>query len=372
MKLSGSRIKTMVKKEFRSLFRDWGSLGSMIFLPIFLLVMFGYAVSLDVKNIHVGVLDRDNSPESRRFVESFFRSDYFIKSLTAEREKDFDELLLENRVTLGIVVPRDFADRLHRGLPAEVQFLLDGSNSNTASAVTGYVQAIVQAYSLKETPGLPAAPLDLRPLIRYNPDLRSSVFLIPGLIAMILVVTAVIATALAIVREKELGTMEQIITSPILAPELILGKIIPPFIVSLAVTAFILVVSDLLFDVSIRGNFLDLGLVTLLFLFSCLGLGLFISTLADTQQSAFMIAIIVTFLPSYILSGFVFPIRNMPLPVQLVTYLNPSRYFLSALRHVMIRGTGIEYFWKELLSLLLFSLAVFGASIARLKKGRIG
>jgi len=276
MKLSGARIKTMVRKEFRSLLRDRGSLASMIFLPMFLLVMFGYAVSLDVKNVSVGVLDTDNSPESRNFLEQFFHSDYFIRGWTADKESDFDELLLESRIGLAIVIPRDFSERIHRGLAADVQFLIDGSNSNTASAVLGYVQAIAESFSPGTEPVRAVPPLEIRPLIRHNPDLRSSVFLVPGLIAIILIVTAVIATALAIVREKELGTMEQIVTSPILAPELILGKIIPPFTVSIGVTVLILAASRILFGIYVKGSFFDLGLVTLLFLFGCLGLGLFI------------------------------------------------------------------------------------------------
>jgi ABC-2 type transport system permease protein len=334
--------------------------------------MFGYAISLDISHIRVGILDHDGSGESRDFAGKFFNSRYFDYARVVEREDEFDRLMREERIGMGIVIPPDFSRNLQAGRPAEVQVLVDGSNSNTASAVLGYVQGIVREFEAGRRAGGVLPPLEIRPRILYNPELRSALFLVPGLIAIILVVTAVIATALSVVREKELGTMEQLVTSPLRAPELILGKIIPPFLVSLFVTGLTLLASRLLFGVTIRGSLIDLLLVTLLFLFGCLGLGLLLSTVAETQQVAFMIAVIVTFLPSFILSGFVFPIRNMPLPVQAVTYLIPARYFLSALRHVMVRGAGIDVFWKDALFLLIFVLLTFGGSIARLKKGRIG
>jgi ABC-2 type transport system permease protein len=211
-------------------------------------------------------------------------------------------------------------------------------------------------------------PIDYQPRVWYNPELKSAKFLVPGLIAFILMVTAVISTALAVVREREMGTIEQLMVSPVKPLQLILGKTIPYTVISLAATVMILVLGYILFDVSIKGSVLLLALVTIIFLVGALGMGLLISTIAETQQVAFMIAVITTMLPTFILSGFVFPIRNMPWFIQMVTYLIPARYFLVALRAIVLKGVGLGAFWEQLVFMGLFAAAVLAVSSARLKK----
>lgn len=379
------RIHALIKKEFRSLLRDPVSLGILLFVPLFLLVMFGYAISLDVKQVRTAVLDHDRSPASRIFLSRLFTGDTFqlVKSLesTLDRES-FERLMQEERIALGVVIPRGFEREVMRGGRQEVQFLIDAANSNTGTAILGYVESFIRTQNASmaagqrgaglQDAGQQGAGIEIRPKILYNPELRSSLFLIPGLISMLLIVTAVISTALSIVREKESGTLEQLMTTPLSAPEYILGKIVPPFILSIGETILVLWASSLFFGVQIKGSFMDLAVLILFFLFACLGLGLFVSSLADSQQVAFMVAIILTFLPSYILSGFVFPIRNMPWIIQKISYLVPSRYFLSGLRQVMIRGLGIPYFWEDLVALFGFGLVVFLAGVVRLRKTGIG
>lgn len=369
------RIRALIRKEFRSLFRDPVSLGILLFLPLFLLVMFGYAISLDVTQVRTAVLDLDRSPGSRIFLSKFFSGETFRWESTVpsnQSREAFEVSMQEERIALGVVIPRGFERHGLRGEQAEVQFLIDGANSNTGVAILGYVDSFIRTYSPSIFTGKRQSGVEIRPKILYNPELRSSLFLVPGLISMLLIVTAVISTALSIVREKESGTLDQLMTTPLAAREYILGKIIPPFILSIGETILVLLSSYIFFGVRVEGSYLDLTVLILFFLFACLGLGLFVSSLADSQQVAFMVAIILTFLPSYILSGFVFPIRNMPWIVQKISYLVPSRYFLSGLRQVMIRGLGIPYFWEELLALFLFGLVVFLSGVMRLRKTGIG
>jgi ABC-2 type transport system permease protein len=344
-------------------------------LPLFLLVMFGYAISLDVTQVRTAVLDLDRSPGSRIFLSKFFSGETFRWESTVpsnQSREAFEVSMQEERIALGVVIPRGFERHGLRGEQAEVQFLIDGANSNTGVAILGYVDSFIRTYSPSIFTGKRQSGVEIRPKILYNPELRSSLFLVPGLISMLLIVTAVISTALSIVREKESGTLDQLMTTPLAASEYILGKIIPPFILSIGETILVLLSSYIFFGVRVEGSYLDLTVLILFFLFACLGLGLFVSSLADSQQVAFMVAIILTFLPSYILSGFVFPIRNMPWIVQKISYLVPSRYFLSGLRQVMIRGLGIPYFWEDLLALFLFGLVVFLSGVMRLRKTGIG
>jgi len=212
------------------------------------------------------------------------------------------------------------------------------------------------------------APIDFQPRVWYNPELKSAKFLVPGLIAFILMVTAVISTALAVVREREMGTIEQIMVSPVRPIELILGKTIPYMVISLVATVMILVLGYILFDVSIKGSVILLSFITVVFLVGALGMGLLISTIAETQQVAFMIAVIATMLPTFILSGFVFPIRNMPWIIQMITYLIPARYFLVALRAIVLKGVGISAFWEQMLFMIVFAIVMLAVSSTRLKK----
>jgi len=369
-----TRIRPVVRKEFRQISRDKRSLGVILFIPLFLLVMFGYAISLDVRNIPMGVMDLENSKESRDFLRAFENSEYFDVRVYVQSNSQIDELLKGGEIKVALVIPRGFTRKLWRDKTCEVQMLLDGSNPTEASTVLGYLEVISRSYTaqinanLSFAGGGPKGSLDFRPRVWYNPELRSSVFLVPGLITLILVISAVVSTALSIVREKETGTMEQILVSPLRPLELVVGKTIPYIFISLISAIGVLGVSYLLFGVTIRGSYLLLLLVMLLFLLSCLGLGILISTISATQQVAFTLAVLITVLPSFLLSGFVFPIRNMPWIIRAITYLVPARYVLEALRGIIIKGSGLLSFWPAVLGLIVFSAATLALSTFRLRR----
>ena len=369
-------ILPIVRKEFRQIKRDKRVLAVMLFIPALMLFLFGYALNFDIKHTATAVYDEDNSRSSRDFIDHFFRNEYFDYTLRLQSKSKMNGILDGGQVKVVLVIPSRFSAHLENGKEAAVQVIIDGSNSNTGSMLLGYINMIIQQYSVNITAEtsiahgnhLLAMPIDYQPRVWYNPELKSAKFLVPGLIAFILMVTAVISTALAVVREREMGTIEQLMVSPVKPLQLILGKTIPYTVISLAATVMILVLGYILFDVSIKGSVLLLALVTIILLVGALGMGLLISTIAETQQVAFMIAVITTMLPTFILSGFVFPIRNMPWFIQMVTYLIPARYFLVALRAIVLKGVGLGAFWEQLVFMGLFAAAVLAVSSARLKK----
>lgn len=369
-------IIPIVRKEFRQIKRDKRILGVLLFIPALMLLMFGYALNFDIKNTSMAVYDEDRSSVSRDFLNNFFVSEYFDHVRTLESKKEINGLLDGEHVRVVVIVPSSFSKKIQRGEAAAVQVIVDGSNSNAAATVLGYVSMIIQQYSLKVMAESfirtgrqeIKLPIDFRPRLLYNPELKSAKFLVPGLIAFILMVTTVVSTALAVVRERELGTMEQIMVSPVKPVEIILGKTIPYTVISLIATVMILFLGYILFDVSIKGSILLLSLVTLLFLVGGLGVGLLISSLVETQQLAFMLSVIVSMLPTFILSGFIFPIRNMPIVIQAVTYLLPARYFLSALRSIILKGAGLSAFWDQAVFLAIYAILAIGVSSFRMRK----
>ncbi len=371
-----NKLKPIVKKEFRQVIRDRRSLAVLLFIPAFLITMFGYALNFDVKHIIMAVYDEDNSKLSREYVSSLLHTEYFdLCGYLSDREQ-IDNLMGNEKIQAAVVIPPDFSNNLTAGKESEVQVIIDGANSNTATTVNGYTEAFTMDFSqkvilktfLKTGSNSAVMPIDFRPRIWFNPELKSAKFLIPGLIGFILMITAVVSTALSIVREKERNTIEQILVSPVSPLELVLGKVIPYILISLVAAAAVLLVGNILFDVVVAGSYLLLFLVTLIFLVACLGLGILVSTAADTQQTAFMMATTITVLPTFILSGFVFPIRNMPEVIQAVTYLVPARFYLVALRAIILKGVGLAAFWKEILFLLAFGGLVLSVSIVRLRK----
>jgi len=369
-------ILPIVRKEFRQIRRDKRALGVLLLIPSMMLIMFGYALNFDVKHSAVAVYDEDNSKTSREFVQLFFNSEYFDNAYHLSDLKSADELLDAEKVRAVIIIPADFSHNIAEGKDVSLQIIVDGANSNAATTVLGYMSAIVQQYLLnvmtrtfyRQGGQRIERPIDLRPRVWYNPELRSAKFLIPGLIAFILTITAVVSTSLAVVREWEMGTVEQIIVSPIRPVELILGKTVPYTIIALFSTVIILIAGYILFDIAIKGSVFWLFVVTFVFLVGSLGLGLLISTIAGTQQVAFMVAVIATMLPTFILSGFVFPIRNMPPIIQAVTYFIPARYFLVALRSIILKGVGLSAFWDQLLFLIAYAVLMLGASSLRMRK----
>lgn len=382
------RLKAIVKKEFRQVSRDIGTLGTLIILPLFLLALFGFAISLDVKHIKLAVWDQDKTSVSREYLTGFFNSSYFAFVSELDSPAAIDEALADGEVLAVLTIPPGFGADVDRGEAPAVQFLVDGSNGTTASTAIGYIQAADASFSAKRAQkralslsrlrpagaATVAAPpriaVEARPRVVFNQELRSVDSLVPGLIVLILTLAAVVSTALALVREKEHGTMEQLAVSPIAPAELIIGKTLPYLLIALLSTALILVASRLLFGVVVHGSITLLFAMTFLFLLCSLGIGLLISSIVATQQAAFMIAAMITILPSFILTGFIFPIRNMPPIIQAITTLFPARYYLVILRAIMIKGAPFTSIYKEAAVLLVFAVAMLALGSARLSRSR--
>ena len=374
-------LRPVIRKEFLEISRDARSLVFMIFLPAFMLLMFGYALNFDVKHIPLAVVDQDGSQASRDLVDKFRTTEYFDLKAELVRTSEVDPLMGREAIRVALIIPPKFADDLLAGRSPSVQVLVDGSSAMSGSTAAGYIGAILQVYSQRITlealtrRGVTDVSLPIATQVRvwYNPELRSANFLVPGLMAFILMVIVTVSTAFSIVREKERGTMDQIRVSSLRPFELILGKMIPYIIISVVSAHLVLLLGQALFGVGIRGSYPLLLLAMLLFVMGALGQGIFISSITKTQQVAFLLAFLTTMLPTFILSGFVFPIRNMPAPIQAVTYLVPARYFLAVLRAIILKGAGLPAIWDQYLLLVAFavvSLATSALMLGRSEKER--
>ena len=373
------KILAVARKEVRQIARDPLSLGMLLGVPAMMLLLYGYALNFDVRHVALAVQDLDKSAESRDLVASAVNSTFFdlVESLPAGA--DLEMLTRERRARAILVIPDGFSNRLHAGRAADVQLILDGTDSNTATTVLGYANALVAQSNqdlllrvLRTAPGDPLRALDaaitFRPRVWFNPDLKSTQFLVPGLIGFILMLTAVLSTALSVVREKERGTMEQLRVTPLRPQQLLLGKTLPYLVISLAATVIILVAARLLFDVAVKGSYLDLFACTLLYLVGALGYGLLVSTMADTQAFAFQVGAVTSMLPAIFLSGFIFPLRSMPAWLRVLSYAVPTRYYLVVLRGIILKGSGLGPYRGQILSLCIYALAVLGLATLRLHR----
>ena len=360
-------------KELRQIRRDPLSLIMLLGLPAFMLVTYGFALNFDVRHVRLAVQDRDNSAASRELVADFVRSTYF-DLVAAPRPGDDLERLTERRVVLAVlVIPERYGEDLAAGRTAQVQLLLDGADSGTATTILGYAGALVgeaNSEALRRTVvragGEAPVGISYRPRVWYNPDLSSTMFLVPGLMGVLLMLSAVLATALSIVREKERGTIEQLRVAPLGTLELILGKTLPYLAISFIASIIILLAARVLFGVQVMGSYADLMAATLLYLVGALGLGILVSTMADSQAIAFQGGLLVSLLPAVLLSGFIFQIRSMPSWLQVVTYAVPARYYLVVLRGVIIKGASLPPYASELVGLALFALVTLGLATVRL------
>jgi ABC-2 type transport system permease protein len=356
------------RKELRQIARDRRTLMILLFFPAFVLVMFGYALNFDIRHIALAADDRDGTSESRQLVSAFVNSGYFDFVATARSPAEVERLMDANDVRAVLLIPEGFARRVRSGETAPVQVLINGDNANTAVTVLGYATAILQSVSAqyRAVPVIP--PIVVEPRIWYNPELRSSLFLVPGLIAYIAMLTAMIATALSVVREKEHGTMEQVRMAPLSTPQFVIGKTIPYLIISLGSSILILITSGILFGLPLRGSWWLLLLAITLFLLGALGTGLLVSTIAETQVIAFQLALLMAFLPTFVLSGFIFPIANMPAPIQMLTYAIPARYFLVALRGIVLKGLDLSVIAPQLWAMTAYAFVVLALASIRLKR----
>jgi ABC-2 type transport system permease protein len=358
------------RKEFHQISRDRRSLAILLFFPAFVLLLFGYALNWDVRNIRLAVDDRDRSAASRALISAFTNSGYFDLVAIVDDDAELQQLMDRNRARAVLVVPAGLERTLEQRQPTAVQLLLNGDNANTATTVMGYALTIVQNEAARRTAGSDGGrpSLTVESRIWYNPQLRSTLFLVPGLIAYISMLSAVISTALSIVREKERGTIEQVRMAPLGPFAFVVGKTIPYFLLSFASAIGIVLVAMLLFDLPMRGSWVLLFAALALFVVGALGLGLLISSVAETQQVAFQMALLASFLPTLMLSGFIFPIASMPEALQHITRVVPARYFLTALRAIVLKGVGVGAIWTDLAALVVYSALVLTLASVRLRR----
>ena len=371
--MSLRKIRAVARKELRQASRDPLTLTMLLGVPTMMLLLYGYAINFDVKHVALAVQDLDKSARSRDLVASFVNSTYFDQVADLAAGADLQRLTERRRAQAVLVVPAGYARDLAGGGTASVQLLLDGADANTATTVLGYASSLVastNAALLEEAaPGrVRLGGISNEPRVWYNPELKSTQFLVPGLIGFILMLTGVLSTALAVVREKERGTMEQLRVTSLHPAELVVGKTLPYLGISLAATAIILVAARVLFDVVVRGPYLDLFVATLIYLIGALGLGLLVSSLSESQAMAFQIGMVVSLLPAIFLSGFIFPIRSMPVAVQVITYAVPARYFNVVLRGVILKGAGLSSYLRDMGFLTLYAVVVLGIAYARLTR----
>ncbi len=368
-------VQPVIIKEFRQIRRDPTSLAMLLVLPAALIVVVGYALNFDVKHIPLIVFDQSRTAESRAFLEQFRNTEYFDYVADVSSYRSIEEMILKNEAKAAIVLPATFARDLLAGRSAKVQILLDGSDANSAGQAANYAVRMTVEYSTKLMTealefrgGSQYVPVDFQPRIWYNPDLHSSEFLLPGLIGFIIVLTAVISTSLTVVREKERGTMEQIMVSPLRPLDVVVGKTLPYVVVSLGCATAILIIGYALFGIAVRGSIALLYAAILTVTLGGLGQGLLISTVTDSQQVAFMISVFSSLLPSMLLSGFVFPIASMPLFLQIVSNISVNKFFLVIVRGIMLKGAGFLDVWPQFVFMGLFAALAMGVSIARLQK----
>lgn len=370
------RVRFLFVKELIQVLRDKRLRITLIFPPIFQLIVFGYAANLDVKHINTAVRDLDQSVESRELITRFGSSKYFDIISYPQTPKEIEALIKKGDVILSIEIPSDFSKKLKKGNTATVQIILDGTESNTAMIALGYVSRILSEYSTtimikrlnrQGMVGFEEAGVELEQRIWFNPNAESRLFYVPGVIASIAFLIPIILTAQAIVREREIGTLEQIMVTPIRSWELMVGKTLPFAMIGLADAIMIALIGVFWFEVPLRGNPLILLLGNVLFLMSSVGIGLFISTISSTQQQA-QISTFFFMMPAFILSGFAFPLENMPEWLQTITYANPLRYFLIIIRGVFLKGNGLDILWSEMLALAILGGFMIILSSLRFQK----
>jgi len=356
--MKARRVWAVSRKEFLHILRDPLSLGMGIAIPVLLLVIYGYALTMDVDEVPLVVWDQSETPESRELVSGFAASRYFAWQGHVRNYAELERAIDSRQAMAALVIPADFAARLTAGRTAPAQMIVDGSDSNTATIALGYADSVAETYSqavtLQQALRMQGRSPD-PPRVWFNPELQSRFYIVPGLIAVMMMMIAALLTSLTVAREWERGTMEQLISTPVKGPELILGKLLPYLAVGLLDTVIAVVMGRFVFDVPLRGSILLLFAVATVFLVGGLSLGILVSTITRNQLMASQLAALLTLLPSVLLSGFVFEIRSMPAPIQIITYLIPARYFLNVLRGIYLKGVGLEILAGETLLLVLFS-----------------
>jgi len=374
--MSIRRIKALTKKEFIQMSRDIRSLMGALFIPLLMIFLFGYALSLDVDRIPTLVLDRDWTPASREFIHRLTDSKYFTLVRHLNDESEIDPAMARGEALLAVSIPNGFASQVKKGLKAPVQAVFDGSDSNTATIALGYLKAVAAGFDMElqekrlRRAGLKMVDMPLEGRIRvwFNPELKSRNFIIPGLTAVIMMAICSLMTALSVSREKETGTLEQLISTPISSFELLVGKLLPYLAVGLCDLALVVGAGVFIFGVPFRGSYLNLLVTALIFLVGTLSWGLFISVISKSQLQASQLAVLSAFLPSFLLSGFIYPIENMPVALQVITFIVPARYFVEILKGLFLQGVGLSVLWPQVLALVIYAVLVVNLARKRFKK----
>lgn len=370
--MSWLRIRELVRKEFIQLFRDKRNRVVLFAAPFIQMLVFGYVVNYDIRNINVGLVDHSHTYESRKLVNAFEGGGIFHITHHVNDDEQLEKLMMRGKIDMGIMIGPDFAGIIRKGKTAPVQIVADGSMSNMASMRMAYTISVLDKFNrdaIRELypQQMSYGKIDARVRTWYNPNLDSQYFFVPGIVAFLIMLISLLLTSIAIIREKEAGTMEQLIVTPMKAAEFITGKTIPYIVISLSQLCAIIVVAIYWFEIPLKGSIILLFFAACLFLLSTLGVGLFISTISSTQQQAMMTTFFFI-LPFFMLSGFVFPIANMPAFVQWLTYLNPLRYFLVITRGIFLKGVGLDVLWPQYVGLAVLGIAVFSGAIGRFKK----
>ena len=370
------RVGAVAHKEFLHVIRDFRSLIMALLIPVMMLILFGFALTLDVDNVPMAVWDQSGTGRSREFISRFDGSRYFAVRMNVDNYADLVRAIDTGQVIMGLVVPRDFAQRVDAGRDAPVQLIVDGTDSNTATIGIGYADVVAQIYAMdlaneqsRRRGATPIQiPLDVRPRVWFNEDLESKNYIIPGLIAIVMMVIAAMLTSLTVAREWERGTMEQLLSTPIKVSELIVGKLIPYFAIGLFDVLLAVLMGEFLFHVPLRGNVALLFGTASIFLAGALSMGMVISIVTKSQLLSSQMAMVATFLPSFLLSGFIFMIANMPKAIQIVTYIVPARYFIVILKGIYLKGVGLEILGGQVVLLVVYGSVMVLLARVKLKK----
>jgi ABC-2 type transport system permease protein len=368
----------MARKEFIQIRRDHATIYMVFIFPMMMLILYGFGIRYDVKSVPMAIYDQDGSQTSRQYIERFERSPYFTLQPYAHSYSELESGINRGTTRIGIVIPTDFSERLSSNREAVVQMLVDGADNNTATIAMSYASAISRTYStsivMQQMEGvlrnmnLPLPAVSVEPRIWFNPDLESVQFIVPGIIAVIMMIVGTVLTAVTIVKEKEQGTIEQIVSSPVKKYELMIGKTVPYAVLAYVDFLIIVVASKLMFGIHIKGSISLLLVTAFFYLIGVLGMGILVSTVTQTQISAMFAAIMASMLPSILLSGFIFPIRQMPAALQVLTVVVPARYFIDILRDIYLKGLGLESFWRETLYIMLFGVVMIALAVRRFRK----
>lgn len=362
------RLKAFVQKEFYHILRDYRTLLILFGMPIAQVMLFGFAITNEIRDANIAILDKSKDEMTTQLTHKILSSDYFILSKNLNHDREIEPIFRDGKTKLVIVFESGFSDNYEQTGTAKVQLITDASDPNTANTLVNYLQAIFNQFNISlQEPQPLTLPINMETRMVYNPELKGVYYFVPGAITVILILVSAMMTSISIAREKELGTMEVLLTSPMAAGQIILAKVIPYVVLALADALLIFAMGKYIFDVPILGSYWLLFLATLLFILLSLALGILISTISNSQQTALLLSLMALMLPTILLSGFIFPIENMPIPLQVIANIIPAKWFIIVIKSIMLKGTGIGLIWKEMFIMLLFFIVFLGMSIKKFK-----